>query len=319
MKEGIKTKLGRRDERFGTPSDPLACRSLGWYAVGAMKLRGFPLLVVLVLFTVTFANSPAQTKTLVVPREAVEGFGDFFANIFPSQDGNPVQQVYSAGEFADVPADSIWITGIALRLNDPNGSVDATAYVTLTMGVFEGPMTDLTAEMDQSLRKGLVVLDGRIRLFAKAPNGPAEFNLKLPFNRPFYYDRRRGQLVLRFAGGEPSTGGQSCDAHRVSPDRGLYLIRFSNGMPGGAYELVATEFSYTIPPQIERIRKVANLIEIDLEPSGSRERVRIERASRVNGSYAVEPDVELSALSGGKMRASLPLHSENRFYRILLE
>jgi hypothetical protein len=284
-----------------------------------MKRGIVSLTFALALIGPTPIDSRAQTNTLVVPKEAVEGFGDSFANLFPT--ANPVQQVYSAGEFADAVADTIWITGIALRFNDPEAAMDATVpKVTLTMGVFEGSMDELTADMDQSLRNGKVVLDRRnFRLTADRPRGPRDFNVKLPVDIPFLYNRNHGHLVVRFEMREPSTGGQSCDAHRVSPDRGLYLIRFSDGMPAGAYELVATEFSYIVLPVIEAIRLVENHIAIDFSHVGTGEGVRVESAPVVNGQYTIVQDAEFTRLPEGKIRAVIPISTKDRFFRIMVE
>lgn len=253
-------------------------------------------------------------------------FGDTFENPFFSTMGIE-QQAYAASEFGGAPNDVMIITGLAFRLNDhPSGaSMDATIpLIRFQIGVFPGPMSLITEDVNWNLPAPLTVYEMRsVRLRAGGKEPPSEFDVKFTFERPFFYDRTRGQLVLEIHSqgqwmGEPG----DMDAHRVSFDRGAYIY----SEPGGIYRkvglMMATKFFYKIiAATIDSIRvdTDTNSVEIDFSFTDTPHFVQVEGSPTVDGTFSREPGVELSQVSPGKMRAIVAVSTVNRFFRIQLQ
>jgi len=176
----------------------------------------------LMLLFLTLCAARGQTNTLILPKEARTVYGERFANLTPNE-GGPIQQIYAASEFSEIESTSIWITGIALRFDEPKASVDTKlTYLLMEMGVFEGTMDRVSFDREVNLQNSQVVFDQiNFPFVAAQSSGPSDFTVKLPFKAPFLYERSRGQLVLQLQGGRVTSGGeQSYDAHEVSFNRG---------------------------------------------------------------------------------------------------
>jgi hypothetical protein len=207
-------------------------------------------LLILLVFGGFSAPAHAQTNTLIVPQEAENGFGSLSFAPFAY---SPFQQVYSATEFEHAQAPLIEITGIAFRLNETGPSLDVIVpRVELYLNIFRGPMSALDrTSMGANLGLDPIMVFGQpnVRLRAEAGQGAGAFDVYIPFERSFLYDRRAGQLVL-FGRFDSGTGThQDFDLIDASFDRGLLIFPQPLTEPLSRPSILATQFSYLPVPE----------------------------------------------------------------------
>lgn len=264
----------------------------------------------------------AGTSTLIVPKEAEISFGSTFADPFFGY--SYVEQIYAASEFSALPADIITLTEVAFRVNE--SSLEALDVVIprvqLLMNVFSGSMQEAVDRQSGVEAPVVVVLDGRdVHLTGRAGQVQA-YDVRLPFQTSFAYDRRLGQLVLSIL----TEGGYSgkvlgMDAYGMLGefDRGAHILTEPLGQRRARAIILATEFVYQmLSATIDAIRRVADSIQIDFSVVGEPRDIIIEGSEMVTGPYTVEGGAELTATGEGKMRAIIPMSSNNRFYRVRL-
>jgi hypothetical protein len=196
----------------------------------------------------------AQTNTLIVPREAATGSGGSFANALTGLDA---QQVYSAAEFSEAPADILLLTGVSFCINDNGGSLNAVIpRLVLQMNTFRGSMTEARRDWVGNFSGAITVFDRQdvsLRSDAAAPGTPGRFDVNFLFDRPFLYNRTEGQLVLNIDGANPvmePADVNSMDAHGFFPllERGIYFqIESQQTLTLSA--IIDSEFSFVPVPE----------------------------------------------------------------------
>lgn len=150
-----------------------------------------------VLFACTAENSLAQTETMIIPPEAATQLGDpddGFADLFFQR--REVEVLYGSEDFDDAPSDRLKLTEIAFRAH---GAPGQKLDVILTNLFIQADVVDAKSRTNASWMSNPQPV-----LFARQTHlsGPAAatnaFDLRIPLDAPYYFDRRDGQLALSF-------------------------------------------------------------------------------------------------------------------------
>ncbi len=181
-------------------------RNSAWFGFSASQQWPFKMLVGLILLLVNIvvlqgSAAEPQTGTIVSPEPPQDQYGNFAIGI-----GLGVQQIHANTEFSSLPSDVIAITGVGFRWDEQTVSTEVVIpYVGILMGTFNKPLSEMSVRASENVGNDyrIVVSELDVRLIAQPPSSPAEFNVKFEFSDPFYYDRRRGHLILGLGIGTP--------------------------------------------------------------------------------------------------------------------
>jgi hypothetical protein len=187
----------------------------------------------------------AQTNVYTVPQELQSAPGNGSAAFF--LDNPHVQQVYAASEFSGLPVDAVMITGIAFRPDEliAGGSLSATIPgLELRLGILRGSIDSIPSTGFADTDNSIVFRGQGINLRGQSD---LSFPLTIPFQAPFVYDRRAGQLVLDIFQTEGSLRSGAFDAERVDHGRGLFIFSGVTATHGDV--IFATQFSFTAVPE----------------------------------------------------------------------
>jgi hypothetical protein len=278
----------------------------------------FVTIVAIRLFTFAQTDLNGQTNTIVVPKEAELGPGNSLTSPFFNFGYPSVRQVYAGTEFREIRVESILITAISFRLDDATSSIDGTvSRLRFRMSEFSGSLRDLrNGGMTENVPNATPVLDStNFPLFASIPNSGTDFGMYIPFNIPFLYHPKRGQLIFELEFGVPSSPEVSFDAHTVSEERGLY-VRWPRSDDTSSNKLIDTKFFYLIPLQVDSVRVIGDRAELDYSYSGPKSEVRVRTAQQVDGTYSIQKELEVQQLDETQWRLRFPVETNTRFFML---
>jgi hypothetical protein len=190
--------------------------------------------------------SRALTNTLILPIQARQSFGnDGLPNHL-----TPIQQIYAAPEFSDAPADVIDIHGVRLRLDAPMAILNVSVKrLTIRMGLYRGMMSELPPQ-------GFIIPDSSIAVFDRenvqltrvSGEPPAKaFDVEVPFNGPYRYNRGLGHLVMQVEQISTDAGGFTLDAVYPVQGEGLIYVSDSPSAHRAVNAMLVSKFLYTVP------------------------------------------------------------------------
>ncbi len=304
--------------------------------------RGGVLLSILLPLTVNAilgqTSSSTSTNTLVLPKEVEFTAGDSSLAPFTAGSNEP-EQAYGPSEFASFPLNVIHITEVAFRIDEvratsPN-AVLRGAFVELS--AFRGTLAELVCCASSNLTL--------CHPYPSAPSAQSDvrfsgqlggFDVRFPCD--FAYDRRSGPLIVAFRANEVD-GQYALDAQTLSDagtdqfcgesqrdyfisDRGVFI--FWGATASGATFYVGagmpvTRFTFRTPDaEINGVRILDNHVQIDFTILGNPDFIQAESAADAAGPYLAEVGTRLKPFSEGKLEASIPVSTKNRFFRIRL-
>lgn len=232
-------------------------RNSVWFGFSANQRRSSRILVGLILLLISSLGlqgraAEPQKGTIVSPDPPQDQYGNFAIGI-----GLGVQQIHANTEFSSLPSDVIAITGVGFRWDEQTVSTEVVIpYVGIGMGTFTKPLSEMSVRESENLESDYrsVFLAENVRMIAQPPSSPSEFNVKFEFSDPFYYDRRRGHLILGLGAGTPPGTpifGWDAESRRDWRDRVQHLsLPVPNQVLVGG--LVA-QFYYTPVPEISTL------------------------------------------------------------------
>jgi hypothetical protein len=309
----IEMKLRRRIKECGLRRSLCILDLLRRIDSGLFRMKGRSScrsIFVFGLFSLTLVLVEAQTNRLVLPRETQIKFGTqrddpFFRSYF--------EQIYSSFEFSDLPTHTVIITDVAFRIDEGEQVYTNLigAEVVLQMNTFRGPLAEIL-ERKSGREPPITTVLRRENILMSGSPGERMFNLRFHLEEPYLYDWTLGHLVLTI--NSHGVIGR-IDAEWVDGVRGFNL--YSN-FPDRIFqqEMIATEFSYVIPPSISSVRRFGDVVQIEFVYSGSSASIALEGSATVDGPYTTVSNVEFSSLSSWKMIGLMPLSAGDRFFRI---
>jgi hypothetical protein len=168
---------------------------------------------------------------------------------FRSPNGR-LQQFYPSTAFSSSVTPAIEILSIAFRVNGQGGASLSEAFnrLTVTLSTTTRSMDQMTTSYSQNAgADAVVVFDGPIVFNAPKSSGPAPFDIRIPLQKGFIYDRTHGNLILDISQDRQTGGLGELDA-QTGPYFLLYgTTSVDRGGPLG--ELIPTEFGYTLVPE----------------------------------------------------------------------
>jgi hypothetical protein len=289
---------------------PLVRRALRCYAGRCMKLPGFQhaLSAIALLLILNVPNGlGAETNDIYVPKELETTLGSRYDSPFFRY--AYFEQIYSSNLFTHLPSDTVIFTELAFRAKNIV-SAHTLRGTRLRMNVFPGSLQEI---LDR--RSGYVfgattdVFAGDIR-FEPTPD-PLDFEIRFVFTTPFQFDRRLGQLVLTM-GSEYSSVIQFNSEYG---DTNGFALAY-DGQNTGTHNILATKFSYIVPPIIESIFAGDKVVEVTFKHFDTLDKVVIEGSPQVRGSYQPIQNATIRSLSPQLGRAIVPNSGGNQFFRI---
>ncbi len=141
----------------------------------------------------------AKAETLIVAKGFETTDGPTTVSVFG--DGTHRHYLYHSDFFLDNMPEGAMITGLAMRGDNGNRRIEAGASLSLALST--SPVTPPFINREFSKNIGpdtLTVFQGNISWLDSGPTVEAKpFSIRLPFQTPFYYDPRAGNLLLDFA------------------------------------------------------------------------------------------------------------------------
>jgi len=204
--------------------------------------------LLLKLFAVAVAaimQGQAATNSLIIPEEYANKYGE--GSIALSW---PISQLaYPASVFAHAEASQIMLYGLAFRMDESARAIDAVVpRFSLVLSTYRGPWSQIERRQFPAERGAdeLMVYSPRdVRITAKPPNSPSQFDVLFLFEKPFTYDRNAGHLLVDINVPLPFAESLPLDFPRAPmPDRGRIL-----GQDHGAGGVITTSFLYSPIPE----------------------------------------------------------------------
>jgi hypothetical protein len=133
---------------------------------------------------------------VVAPAGLADREGDLRGTVPP--DSARVQFIYSASDFASIPASHRMLTKIAFRPDASSGPLSMTdPHVEVVLSTTDASYLQ-PRYSDNLGEDALTVFDGPLTFTTKAApgRGPKEFDYQIEFDRPFVYHPELGNLVI---------------------------------------------------------------------------------------------------------------------------
>ncbi len=122
--------------------------------------------------------------------------------ILPDFDILREQVLYSAADFASLPASNHWVTGVALRIDESMGFAFTATSAHIEVRLSTTPVNSLNATFDANVGPDQVLVYSGpstvINTGSEPPGGPFPFQQPFVFDTPFYYDPAAGNLLAEF-------------------------------------------------------------------------------------------------------------------------
>ncbi len=176
------------------------------------------------LALVCLAGLGAAAGTLIVPPEFGTADGnDMYADVPPPSSGCRVQEVYTAAYFTNTISQRGLLVRMACRpdrlVNVPR-TVALRAYE-LRLSTTQREPGSLSSRFDDNLGTDTtLVFSGNVSWSTQGAGpaqGPRAFDYGIPFQHPFVYDPRKGNLLVEWRVGDSPEGRPAFDAH-LFPD-----------------------------------------------------------------------------------------------------
>jgi hypothetical protein len=158
----------------------------------------------LVAITATQVSLLAQTQTLVLPAggEGEPGRGDLPIDVGrPDPAAARFQQVYNSEQFSASMPHSGWITAVRFRNDEVSGEAKDVVFPAFEMRLSTTPRSaeEMSKFFGQNIGSDETVVFPRGSLtwrLSFVRNGVNSFDAVVPFAQPFFYDPRKGHLLL---------------------------------------------------------------------------------------------------------------------------
>ncbi|MDJ0866889.1 MAG: hypothetical protein QNK03_12325 [Myxococcota bacterium] len=167
-------------------------------------MRAGTLALGLMLGIAALPGGAAAQTTIVVPMayENAEAPGDnaapFFLGALVQSDNWRYQQIYPAFEFSAL-LDPVWIHEIAFRVDGDSGSAFLQQIPDIEMRLSTAIGLGTTFDLNVGPDETVVLSRGPLTIGSANSGpmgGPKDWEVRIPFDAPFFYDRTQGSLLL---------------------------------------------------------------------------------------------------------------------------
>ncbi len=158
-----------------------------------MKIR-VPIL--LILLWGTHCSHHSRAETVVIPKELEEKEGPFTEE--PFRDRSRHHYLFGQSLFLESMPEGAVITGLAMRVDELNTVRSAQVSITMSLSTHPVLPFHLSTRFGENIGSDAkTVFRGPLSVIDSAPGqGLKPFDALIPFESPFFYDPRNGNLLL---------------------------------------------------------------------------------------------------------------------------